>query len=56
MSGPIQWKYIFVFTFYPAKLRDTIYGQESPGWISLFKLAQFFVVVENTQKQRETLT
>ena len=26
----------------------TIYGQESPGWISLFKLA--FFVVENIQK------
>ena len=26
------------------------YGQESPGWISLFKLVNFFV--ENIQKQQ----
>ena len=26
------------------------YGQESPGWISLFKLVTFFVV-ENIQKR-----
>ena len=28
------------------------HGQESPGWLSLFKLTQFFVVVENIQKHQ----
>ena len=27
-----------------------VHGQESPGWISLYKLITFFVVVENIQK------
>ena len=32
------------------KLPLSIYGQESPGWISLYKLVLIFFLFENTQK------